>query len=92
MIDVDEKHGKFDEKAIDETEEDELNEFIKQIRDNKKPKEFYGLTRNRQLVFVKKFDKQKRGIILKDTKTQKIMGLYLGSNHDEYMRYLKKIK
>jgi len=91
MIDVDEAHGRFDEKIIGEEEKSELNDFIKKIRNNEKPKMFYGLTREGFLVFVKRFG-QKRGVILKDTKTKKIIGYYLGSDHDEYMRYLRMIK
>lgn len=90
-INIDEIKGKFDDTVINEDELKELNAFISQIRNNLMPKEFYGKTRQGMLVFVKKFDSQKRAIILKDTSSKKIYGYFLGNRHDEYMRYLKKI-
>ncbi len=90
-INIDEIKGKFDKEVIDNNESEELNAFIAQIRNNLMPKEFYGKTRNGMLVFVKKFDSQKRAIILKDISSKKIYGYFLGNRHDDYMRYLKKI-
>ncbi len=83
---------RFDEKILGEKERSELEAFITEIRGNAFPKEFYGQTREGKLIFVKKFNTKKRAIILKDATSKQIIGYYIGSNHDEYMNYLRKIK